>query len=73
MTYVLIDPKREGKKQLPAAGHSHCFWDDISKCNTLPHELTPTQPGERRRSPGPTADPEGQRLRKKEKKKFIRG
>lgn len=35
----------------------------MSKRNTRPREPTPTQPGERRPSPGPAADPEGRGLR----------
>lgn len=57
------------KKNLLAPGHSHHFWDGMSKCNTLPHELTPTQPGERRQSPGPNADPEGRGLREKQRQR----
>lgn len=34
----------------------------MSECNTLPRELTPTQPGERRLLAGPAADPEGRGL-----------
>ncbi|TNN45352.1 hypothetical protein EYF80_044456 [Liparis tanakae] len=36
--------------------------DGMSECNTLPRELTPTQPEEKRPSSGPGADPEDRRL-----------
>lgn len=50
---------------LPAAGLSHRPSDDASECNALPHEQTPTAPAGRRRSPGPTADPRDQTLKRK--------
>lgn len=49
--------------KVPSAGHSHCLWDDMLKCNTLPDELAPIEPGERRQSPAPIADPEDQKLK----------
>lgn len=57
------------RKTLPAPGHSYHPWDDMSERNTLPHEQTPTQPGATHQSPGPTADPEGQRLKERERVK----
>lgn len=48
---------------LPAPVRAHRFWDDRSKCIVLPHQQAPIPPGERRRSGGPTAVPEGRRLR----------
>lgn len=66
LTCLQIRSKREiiFFKNLPAAVHSHHLWDDMLECNTLPHEQTPTQPREKRQSPGPPADPEGRRLKK---------
>lgn len=66
--YILIDMTKKEKK-LPGSGNCHHPFHNISKCNTLPHERTPTQPRERHQSPGPIADPEGQRLKDKERRR----
>ncbi len=60
------DMSQKQIKSLLAARHSHHLWDDMSKCNNLPHEPPPSLPGERRRSTGPTADPEGPKLKDKQ-------
>lgn len=49
-------------REVPAVLHAHHFWDDTSKCNTLPQKQAPIQPGGRCQSAEPTAVPEGQTL-----------
>lgn len=60
-TYSFLDSA--SARALPAAKHAHRFWNDRSKCNTLPQERAPIPPGERRQSAEPTAVPVGRRLR----------